>query len=131
MISNRLITGSRRLLPFTFRLMMCTQPMVRPLPRYALVMVPNRRFGCEEGVAGPDTFKTMEMKLKEAFQPVSCQVLNPNGDFNSAVIKIVSSSFEGKLPVARHRMVNEVLKNEIKMIHAVQIDAKTPAQANK
>jgi BolA protein len=89
-------------------------------------MVPNRRFGCEEGGAGPDTFKTMEMKLKEAFQPVSCQVLNPNGDYNSAVIKIVSSSFEGKLPVARHRMVNEVLKNEIKMIHAVQIDAKTP-----
>jgi len=73
----------------------------------------------------------IEQKLIAAFKPVSCQVLNPNGDFNSAVIKIVSSSFDGKLPLARHRMVNEVLKDEIKLIHAVQIDAKTPSQANK
>ena len=69
----------------------------------------------------------MEKKLQAAFEPVVCQVLNPHGDFNSCVIKIVSSQFEGKLPLARHRMVNEVLKDEIKMIHAVQIDAKTPA----
>jgi stress-induced morphogen len=28
------------------------------------------------------------------------------------------------LPVARHRAINELLKEEMKMIHAVQIDAK-------
>ena len=53
-------------------------------------------------------------------------MLNPNGDYNSVVIRVVSEKFEGKMPVARHRMVNDILKDEIKLIHAVQIDAKTP-----
>ncbi len=43
---------------------------------------------------------------------------------------IVSSLFEGKLPIARHRMVygalGEMMKQEI---HAMNIDAKTPAEA--
>ena len=53
-------------------------------------------------------------------------MLNPNGDYNSVVIRIVSNKFDGQMLIARHRMVNEVLKEEIKLIHAVQIDAKTP-----
>ena len=38
---------------------------------------------------------------------------------------MISEQFKGKMPIARHRMINEILKDEIKMIHAVVIDAKT------
>ncbi len=45
-------------------------------------------------------------------------------------MRIVSAQFEGKLPIARHRMVyaalGEMMKDDI---HAMNIDAKTPAEA--
>jgi len=129
MIASKLNLAPRRILPFTYRFMMMRHTLIhKSYPSYQISKLQFRAFGgCESGGAGPHTFKTIEEKLIAAFKPVSCQVLNPNGDFNSAVIKIVSSSFDGKLPLARHRMVNDVLKDEIKLIHAVQIDAKTPA----
>jgi len=37
----------------------------------------------------------------------------------------VSDAFKGMMPLARHRAINDLLKEEIKMIHAVQIDAKS------
>ena len=66
----------------------------------------------------------MEDKLKKEFEPTICKIVDPNGDMNSIVIKIQSAKFKGMLPVARHRAINELLKEEIKLIHAVQIDAK-------
>ena len=44
---------------------------------------------------------------------------------------IVSDKFKGMLPLARHRAINTLLKDEIKQIHAVTIDAKTPDQINR
>lgn len=127
MIARRLLYARR-----TFPALLTLKTLFHHNPTYSLLYsAPFRAFGCEGGSAGPDTFLAIEKKLNEALKPVFCKVLNPNGDYNSVVIKIVSNQFEGKLPVQRHRMVNELLKDEIKLIHAVQIDAKTPAQANK
>ena len=66
----------------------------------------------------------MEEKLKREFEPTLCKIVDPHGDMNSVVIHVHSAKFKGMLPVARHRAINEVLKEEIKLIHAVQIDAK-------
>jgi BolA protein len=50
----------------------------------------------------------------------------PDGESHFRV-KIVSSAFAGKSLVQRHRMVNEVLAEELKeRVHALAISAKAP-----
>jgi len=45
---------------------------------------------------------------------------------------VVSAHFEGKMPVARHRMVYALLDTEIKDgLHALSLKTKTPAEADK
>ena len=83
-------------------------------------------FACDGSSGGPEVLIAMEKKLKEEFDPVDCEVLDPFGDVSSVQIRVVSDKFEGMLPLARHRAINALLKEEIKQIHAVQIDAKTP-----
>lgn len=60
---------------------------------------------------------------------------NPSGDPDAEThfkVEIVSAAFEGKMPVARHRMVYEILDQEIKDgIHALSLKTKTPAEAEK
>ena len=49
-------------------------------------------------------------------------------------VLLVSSDFDKKPPMARHRMVYALLDEELKMeggIHALSIEAKTPAQFAK
>ncbi len=41
---------------------------------------------------------------------------------------VVSPEFEGHSPIQRHRLVNKILEEELKIIHALSITAKTPAQ---
>lgn len=72
------------------------------------------------------TLVTMKRKLADAFDPTTCEVVDLSGDLNSIQIHVVSAAFKGMLPLARHRAVNDVLKDEIKLIHAVQINAKPP-----
>ena len=84
--------------------------------------------GCGPSCAcDPSMLKVMEHKLKNKFNPTMLSVVDPYGDMNSVKIQIVSEAFKGMLPLARHRAINETLKDEIKLIHAVQIDAKIPA----
>ena len=73
----------------------------------------------------------MEQKLKEEFNPDRIEVRDTHGDASSVQIFIVSDKFKGMLPLARHRAINAVLKDEIKQVHAVTIDAKTPEQAGQ
>ena len=61
-----------------------------------------------------DVLKHMEKKHKDKFNPSMVQVVDPYGDMNSIQIKIVAESFKGMLPLARHRAINELLKDEIK-----------------
>jgi BolA protein len=42
-------------------------------------------------------------------------------------VTVVSEEFKGKLPIQRHRLVNDILKEELQSgVHALQISAKTP-----
>lgn len=82
-------------------------------------------FACEGGTGGtPAMLKLMEEKLIKQFEPTVCKIVDPYGDMNSITIQVYSAKFKGMLPLARHRAINECLKDEIKLIHAVQIDAK-------
>lgn len=68
----------------------------------------------------------IEGKLSEALQPLYLEVINeshmhggPATDSHFKVI-VVSHLFEGKRLLARHRMVNEILKDELAgVIHAL------------
>lgn len=77
-------------------------------------------------------------KLTEAFAPVDLSVndeshlhaghsgARPEGETHFRV-KVVSEAFRGKLLVQRHRMVNEVLADELAgPVHALAIRADIP-----
>ena len=73
----------------------------------------------------------IEQKLTQAFSPVYLEVLNesnrhnvPPGSESHFKVVVVSDAFEGKRLIARHRLINEVLANELaNAIHALSIHA--------
>ena len=82
-------------------------------------------------------------KLRQAFAPVALEVVNdshrhaghagsPQPGESHFSIKVVSESFAGKSRVERHRMVNEVLAEELKdRIHALAISALAPEERSR
>ena len=79
---------------------------------------------------------TIEAKLKEAFKPGHLEVINeshnhnvPPGSESHFRVVMVSDVFNGKPPIARHRLVNKVLADELAVkIHALALRLHTPAQ---
>ena len=82
-------------------------------------------------------------KLSEAFAPESLAVADeshlheghaghrPGGETHFRV-HIVSTAFEGKSRIDRHRQINAVLAAELAgPIHALAIKAETPAEASR
>ena len=79
-------------------------------------------------------------KLKLAFAPEALEVVNdshrhaghhgsPGTGESHFTIKVVSGAFEGKSRIERHRMVNQVLAEELAgKIHALAVSALTPAE---
>ncbi|KAI0258153.1 bola-like protein [Gloeopeniophorella convolvens] len=53
---------------------------------------------------------------------------NSSGCGDNYTVLIVSEAFEGKTTLARHRMVNELLKAQIAQIHAFTQKTLTPKQ---
>ena len=78
----------------------------------------------------------IEKKLQEAFTPEILEVLNeshmhnvPPGSESHFKVTLVSDQFDGKMLVARHRMVNKVLAEELNgLIHALALHTLTPQQ---
>jgi BolA protein len=82
-------------------------------------------------------------KLRQAFAPVSLEVVNDSGQHRGHAgspgtgkshftIKVVSASFVGKSRIERHRMVNDVLAEELKgPVHALAISALTPEERSR
>ena len=82
-------------------------------------------------------------KLKQAFAPQALEVVNdshrhaghagsPGTGESHFTIKVVSPVFEGKSRVERHRMVNQVLADELAgKIHALAVSALTPAEGSR
>ncbi len=82
-------------------------------------------------------------KLTSALEPVHLEVVNesykhnvPKGAESHFKVLVVSTVFDNKKMLARHRLVNGALEEELKHgaagggIHALSIQAKTPSQWN-
>jgi BolA family transcriptional regulator, general stress-responsive regulator len=82
--------------------------------------------------------QNLARKLTAALSPVVLEIIDessqhhghagahPQGESHFR-IKIVAPGFQGKSRVERHRMVNAVLADELKIrVHALAIEAKAP-----
>ncbi|KAJ2752726.1 hypothetical protein IWQ56_006702, partial [Coemansia nantahalensis] len=70
-----------------------------------------------------------QSKLKAAFPDAVIELDDvPGGCGDSFTLKLAWAGFEGMPPLKRHRHVNQVLKDEMKEIHALQMTLKTMAQ---
>jgi BolA protein len=67
-------------------------------------------------------------KLEAALEPASLEVIDEShlhAGHAGFRVKVVSKAFEGKPLVQRHRMINEILAEELKeRVHALAISAK-------
>ena len=76
---------------------------------------------------------SIQQKLENAFSPSHLEVTNeshmhnlPPGSESHFKVVIVSNSFDGKMLIARHRLINEVLKEELDgQIHALALHTLT------
>lgn len=76
------------------------------------------------------TAENIQNKLKNELQATDVTVLDTSGGCGSSFeLAVVSPIFDGKQLLARHRLVNDALKEEMKDIHALSIKkCWTPAQ---
>lgn len=64
----------------------------------------------------------IENKIKTKINCEDLEVADISGNCGTSFsIKIKSPDFKGKTMIMQHRMINEVLKDELKEIHALQI----------
>lgn len=74
---------------------------------------------------------TIETKLNDALKPEVLEVLNEShmhsGPATESHFKVVavSKEFEGKMLIARHRMINKALEEELQQIHALALHTMT------
>jgi len=75
---------------------------------------------------------TIETKLNEALSPDVLDITNESnmhsGPATESHYKIVavSKEFEGKMLIARHRLINAALADELQQIHALALHTMTP-----
>ena len=82
------------------------------------------------------TQDTIEQKITQVLHPSHLEVLNesnmhnvPPGSESHFKVTVVSEKFDGRALVNRHRMVNEVLAEELKgKIHALAMHTMTPEE---
>ena len=80
--------------------------------------------------------ETITRRLTEAFTPMHLEVVDeshmhsvPEGAQSHFKVTLVSEAFEGKLPVARHRAVNGLLKDLFaEGLHALALHTMTPRE---
>jgi BolA protein len=77
---------------------------------------------------------TIEEKLTETLAPEVLEVINEShmhsGPATDSHFKVVavSDAFEGKMLIARHRMINAALADELQQIHALALHTMTPSE---
>jgi BolA protein len=80
--------------------------------------------------------QAIEQKISKRFQPAYLEVRNesrmhnvPAGSESHFKVTVVSDQFEGKALLARHRLLNETLANELAgPVHALSLHAMTPVE---
>ena len=75
----------------------------------------------------------IQSKLREGLDPVHLEVVNesfmhnvPPGSESHFNVTVVAEQFEGMMLVARHRIVYELLADELGPIHALALHTLTP-----
>ncbi|KAH0383107.1 hypothetical protein KCU92_g5612, partial [Aureobasidium melanogenum] len=112
------------------------------LPRNTLsatfTTTPTRRFNSSDAsveapsvVEAPDYLDEKELhifqKLAAELSPTKLEVQDVSGGCGSMyALDIVSAKFKGMSVIKQHRLVNAVLKDEIKGWHGVQLKTKAP-----
>eukprot|EP00639_Heterosigma_akashiwo_P008126 CAMPEP_0194598556 /NCGR_PEP_ID=MMETSP0292-20121207/27078_1 /TAXON_ID=39354 /ORGANISM="Heterosigma akashiwo, Strain CCMP2393" /LENGTH=247 /DNA_ID=CAMNT_0039459537 /DNA_START=232 /DNA_END=973 /DNA_ORIENTATION=+ len=99
--------------------------------------------GAADADGGRPIYAAMMKKLG-ALQPAALEVVDNSAghaghkeaqdiksDESHFEVKIVANAFEGLSLVKRHQLVYMVLAEEMKTIHAIQINAKTPSEVAK
>jgi stress-induced morphogen len=98
---------------------------------------PSRKFSSspfrlsESNVIAPEYLDENERKiftiLKDSFKPSKLEVQDVSGGCGSMyALDIVSEQFTGLTTIKQHRLVNQVLGEEIKKWHGVQLKTKAP-----
>ena len=71
--------------------------------------------------------KRIHSLLTEALTPSSIRIEDVSGGCGAMFkISVCSDQFRGKKMLEQHRMVNTILKEEIKSIHAITLDTSVP-----
>lgn len=81
---------------------------------------------------------TIDNKINQALKPFHLEVLNesnnhnvPPGSESHFKITVVSEEFEGKMLLARHRIINQLLADELAgEVHALSMHTYTPSEWN-
>lgn len=106
----------------------------------ALCLVRERHSWLPEMNGGFDETKPVEQailrKLTSKFSPIHLDIMNesymhnvPHGSETHFKVVVVSSQFDKLSLIKRHRLVNDILSDELKNgVHALSITAKTPAE---
>ncbi|MDH5423467.1 MAG: BolA/IbaG family iron-sulfur metabolism protein [Gammaproteobacteria bacterium] len=76
---------------------------------------------------------TISSKIQDAIQPLHLQVENeshmhnvPAGSESHFKIVVVSEQFDGQMLIKRHRLINQILSEELQQIHAMALHTMTP-----
>ncbi|CAI5738833.1 unnamed protein product [Hyaloperonospora brassicae] len=104
------------------RMVMRMAAAKRPVPRRACLSSSTDGTGTEAEQA-------MHVALQQQLKAEHVKVTDVSGGCGSMFdVEVVSAQFAGQSRVKQHRMVNEVLKNEIKNMHGLTIRTMTPEQ---
>jgi len=80
----------------------------------------------------PVKLDELEASLRSALNIQHLEIIDmSNGCGENYAVIIVSEQFEGKMTLARHRLVNELLKDQIAQMHAFSQKTLTPKQWEK
>lgn len=72
---------------------------------------------------------TIEKLIKAGLKDVSnFEIADISGGCGASFsVKVSSSDFKGKSMIQQHRMINDILKSELKDVHALQIKTSVPS----
>lgn len=103
-----------------------------PVAANAFAFAPVRAFSaeaCSTDPAAEPADVVIHRALTAAFAPAKLVVKDTSGGCGAFFnIQIVSEQFAGKTPLARHRMVQAAIKENIKNMHGLTIAAFAPDQ---
>ncbi|KAK6910802.1 hypothetical protein L486_05040 [Kwoniella mangroviensis CBS 10435] len=80
----------------------------------------------------PTVLKSMEDKLRSNLKIEFLEFIDTSGNCGSSYsVTIVSGDFKGKMTLGRHKLVNQILSDEIAQLHAFSQKTLTPEQWEK